>query len=331
MRVSHIALAAIIATGLLPNLGNAAGVLVQQTPDPRPLRSPAEPLPVATISGVAYANNSSSQRLNLYLPMGDGPFPLVIMIHGGAFMFGDPSDVGPGFKTEVDALNADGIAVASIGYRLSGEANFPAAVQDVKAAIRYLRQNAGAQKIDPTRFALWGKSAGANLALLGGLAMDATIFDDPQLVGASVDDSVKAIVAFYPPVDFLLLDTHARARGCQQGGGPMNGPHDAANSPESRYLGGALPQKSAEAMQANPITYLSEESPPLYVAAGTEDCTVAPDQSIMLFDALKARSPTSASASELHIVDGAKHADPIFSQAENLLRVRAFLNRHLNN
>ena len=329
MRVVLIAFAAATTACSSPEAVSVVGVQTGQSSVMGPPGGSREPLPVATMAGIAYADQSASQRMNLYLPQGEGPFPLVIMIHGGAFMFGDHNDAGPGFKTDVDALNADGMAVASIGYRLSGEATFPAAVQDVKTAIRHLRTNAVAYRIDPARFALWGKSAGGNLALLGGLARGVALFENPQLDDSSVDDSVKAIVAFYPPVNFLLLDTHAQARGCQQGSGPIGGPHDSADSPESRYLGGKLQQRVTEAALANPITYLGPDSPPIYLAAGSADCTVAPDQSILFFDAMRTESRAAASTSELHVIDGATHADPVFDQGENLRRVRAFLNRHL--
>lgn len=115
-----------------------------------------------TQKDLAYASGSSAQKLDLYIPTnGSGPFPVVIMVHGGGFMFGDKAD-GAGL-TGVDQLLAAGYAVASINYRLSGEAQYPAQIFDAKAAVRFLRANAGKYNLNPDKFGAWGASAGGNL------------------------------------------------------------------------------------------------------------------------------------------------------------------------
>lgn len=118
-----------------------------------------------TAADVAYAELSEAQKLDLYVPeTGEAPYPLVIYIHGGAFMMGDKAMSA----NELDPLINAGFAVASLNYRLSGEALFPAQVHDVKAAVRWLRANAETYGIDPDNFAAWGASAGGNLvAMLG--------------------------------------------------------------------------------------------------------------------------------------------------------------------
>lgn len=100
---------------------------------------PDDALPSATFFDIAYATTSARQKLDLYLPPGAGPLPLVVYIHGGGFSAGDKDTLELNFAR---ALLSNGYAVASINYRLSGEATFPAAVLDVKAAIRFLRANA---------------------------------------------------------------------------------------------------------------------------------------------------------------------------------------------
>ena len=112
---------------------------------------------------LAYASTSAVQKLDLYLPNeGSGPFPLIIEFHPGGFMTGGKSmGIGP----MLEGLKR-GYAVASVGYRLSGEASFPAAVNDAKAAVKFLRASAGKYNLDPRRFAAWGSSAGGNLAAL---------------------------------------------------------------------------------------------------------------------------------------------------------------------
>lgn len=116
---------------------------------------------------IPYAGQSPNQRLDIYLPQeGEGPFPLLIHVHGGGFAFGDKRD---------DHMNAYlkalgwGWAAASVEYRLSGEAPFPAAVLDCRSAVRYLRENAAEYHLDPSRFAAIGGSAGGNLAAMLGM------------------------------------------------------------------------------------------------------------------------------------------------------------------
>ena len=103
-----------------------------------------------THSDLAYASVSETQKLDLYIPEGTGPFPVVIMVHGGGFMFGDKAD-GMGL-TGVDQLLAAGYAVASINYRLSGEAQYPAQIFDAKAAVRFLRANAETYNLNSEKF-----------------------------------------------------------------------------------------------------------------------------------------------------------------------------------
>ena len=114
--------------------------------------------------GISYADASSTETLDIYLPNeGDGPFPTVIYVHGGGFEFGDANEVitmgllGPTLE--------HGYALVPINYRLSGEATFPAAIEDVKAAIRFIRANAKEYQLNPDRIALWGSSAGGSLEI----------------------------------------------------------------------------------------------------------------------------------------------------------------------
>jgi acetyl esterase/lipase len=117
---------------------------------------------------LAYAKVSPAQKLDLYYPTGNAPFPLVLVVHGGAFMFGDKAD--PPGKAGTDALLEHGYAIANVNYRLSGEAKAPAQIQDVKTAVRWLRAHAKGYTLNPDKFGAWGASAGANLVALLGTA-----------------------------------------------------------------------------------------------------------------------------------------------------------------
>lgn len=265
--------------------------------------------PKPTFGDIAYGANPA-QRFDVWVPAGKGPFPVVLAVHGGAFLFGDKRS-HDGLKDDIALLLAHGIAVASANYRMSGEAKFPAAAQDISAALIALHRKAKSLGLDPNRIALWGKSAGANLVLLAGLAEGKAPIGDGEVV------PVKGIVAMYPPVRFDLMDRQLRASPC----GTSSANHDSADSPESMWLGAAVSTRPDLATLASPLTYITPRSPPLLVQAGTADCMVPHEQSIMLADAFrKAGVPV-----RLDIVSGAKHIDPIFDKPANLAIVLDFL------
>lgn len=217
------------------------------------------------------ADGHPRQKLDLYLPKEGTHLPLIINIHGGAFKMGS-KEVG----VPVEYL-ARGYAVASINYRLSQHAIFPAQLEDCKAAVRWLRAHAAEYRLDPDRFAAWGSSAGGHLAAMLGTTGDIKEFD----VGAHLDQSsrVQAVVDYFGPTDFLQMDAHRLA------GGQL---HDPADSPESLLIGGALQENRAKAERANPITYVSQDDPPFLICHGDADPLVPHHQSELLTAALKA-------------------------------------------
>lgn len=280
----------------------------------------ASPLPDPDHAEIAYATQSSAQTLDIYLPDGNGPFPLVINVHGGGFRMGDKDMLDAPIA---EALLATGIAVASIDYRLSGEAKFPAAIEDAKAAVRFLRANAGRYRLDPDRFLVFGQSAGGNLASLIGTNGNAAVFDNPALGNPGVPSTVVAVIDWFGPSDFSLLDRHAREQGC-----PPD--HGAADSPESAYLGAAIGTVPDKVRASNPITYADPQDPPFLLQKGTEDCLVPVGQSRVLLLALQ----KAGVAAELELLDGAGHGDmglwqPVFSSKANVSRVVAFAEEHL--
>lgn len=258
------------------------------------------------IRDIPYATQSENQRVDLYLPTGTPPpsgYAVVIAIHGGAFRWGDRS-------LELDALDAliaAGFAVASVGYRLSGEELFPAAVDDVREAVRFLRDDAGILSLDPTRFAAWGRSAGGYLAAMLGLIPDrATGFDIHSTRSGSA--AVQAVVDWYGPSDFMSMDAQFRSAP------PSNGAevqwHDSAGSPESEFLGGSLEQMAPIAQLASVLTQVraTTTSTPFFVAAGDQDALVPHQQSTVLVDALR----RNGNPVVFHLIEGAEHASPRF-------------------
>ncbi len=271
-----------------------------------------------TLANQAYASASASEKLDLYRPPGPGPFPVVVYIHGGAFKFGDKRDIG-GFAADVRKLGSLGIAVASINYRMSGEAHFPAAVADAKAAVRWLRAHSKELLLDPEAIGVWGKSAGANIALMVAFTpQDASLYE-ATLGMTDVSDAVQAAVAMYAPTNFLSMDSQARAAACGSGGAY----HDAKDSPESLYVGAPIQEAKALAEQASPATHVSADVPPVLLQAGTGDCVVPFQQTKDLHDVLL--SVAGPQRAKLVLIPGAGHADSKFDAPANLVVVGDFL------
>ena len=270
---------------------------------------------------VPYGTESKAQVLDIYLPdEGDGPFPLVVHIHGGGFAFGDKRD---------DHMNAyltgikEGFAVASVEYRLSGEAIFPAAVLDCRAAIRFLKEHAVEYKIDPARIAPIGGSAGGNLAAM--LAMNVPNGQFPgeeNLALPETSPCVKTAVAQFGPMHFSTMEEQARANG-------ISATHEnPADMPESAYVGGNIGPETADLVeQANPANYASPDMCPILVQHGTRDHLVPFEQSREFVEAVADK----AGADKITYVPlvAADHEDKRFFSGENMALVWDYLKKHL--
>lgn len=269
-----------------------------------------------------YASGAGTQKLDLYLPQGSGPFPVIVNIHGGGFKLGDKSMVGAAIgQAFLDA----GYAIASIDYRLSGEATFPAAVLDAKAAVRFLRANAAKYNLDPNKIVAFGQSAGGNIAAMLGTSGDIAAFDDAKLGSAGVSSRVQAVVDWFGPTDFGQMDAQAKAQGCSS----SDQTHNTASSFESLYLGATVPSAPDLVKQANPITYISADDPPFLIQKGDQDCTVPIENTKMLADALKA----AGNDVQYDLLAGVGHGDSgstlVFEGSANIQRVLAFLKEKL--
>jgi len=304
--------------GMPPLPAGADGALPAGGPPPRVI--------TPTLANIAYATASSAQMLDIYMPEGTGPFPIVVNIHPGGF-FGGSKDMVPGATGQ--AMLKAGYAVASIDYRLSGEAQFPAAVQDVKAAIRFLRANAAKYNLNPDQIAAFGQSAGGNLASMLGTSGDVAAFDDPALGNAGVSSRVQAVINWFGPNDFPQLDAQAKAQGCSE----ADQTHSAADSPESKYLGAAVPTVPELVKQANPISYITPDDPSFFIQKGDQDCTIAIENTKMLADALSAARLDV----QYELLKGVGHGDgfgsttPVFESESNSQKLVDFLNAKLKN
>lgn len=228
--------------------------------------------PQPDFKDVEYARvgDSTSLLLDLYLPdTGSGPYPVIVWIHGGGWQGGGKE---PG---QWAFLLNRGYAVASILYRLTDEAIFPAQIHDCKGAIRWIRAHAGEYRLDPLRIGAFGSSAGGHLvALLG------TSGDVPELEGEiggnlGYSSRVQAVADWYGPANLPTMVEY-----------PSTIDHGAANSPEAKLIGGTIEDNPEKAWAASPVAYVSPDDPPFLIQHGTEDMTVPFHQSVELDSAL---------------------------------------------
>jgi acetyl esterase/lipase len=268
---------------------------------------------------IAYAENSPAQQLDIYLPeTGEGPFPVIVSIHGGAFRMGDKGDVQ--VAPMLEGLKR-GYAVVSINYRLSGEAIFPAQIQDVKAAIRWIKANAKKYKLNANKLATWGGSAGGHLASLAGTSGDVKELEDITQGNANFSSRIQAVVDWFGPINFNTMDAQFKvsAKGKTD--------HDDANSPESELVGKKITDAFDLVKRANPATYITKDDPPFFIEHGTLDHLVPTEQSIDFATALE--KILGKEKVTLKLLEGAGHGTPQFGTKENLDSVFNFLDKLL--
>ena len=252
-------------------------------------------------------NAAPRQRLDIYLPasaQAGAPRPLIVWIHGGAWRIGTKDDC-PAAR-----LVSLGYAAASIEYRFSQDAPFPAQIEDCKAAIRWLRAHSREYGIDPSRIGVWGASAGGHLVALLGVTGHVSDFD----TGPNLDQSsaVQCVIDFFGPTDFLHY------------GDPPDTFSSLGNA-VAQLLGGPFSTHQALARSASPIYFVTRDAAPFLILQGDHDPLVPMEQSVALNAALqKAGVPGT-----LHIVKGGGHGGPGFSTPEVRKLIVDFLARYL--
>ena len=271
---------------------------------------------------LAYAALSPAQKLDIYLPEeGDGPFPVILAIHGGAFMGCDKADMQ--ILPMLEGLKR-GYAVVSINYRMSGEAKFPALVQDAKAAVRWVRANAELYRLDPQRIAAWGGSAGGYQATMLGVSAGIGDLEDLSLGNPDQPCHVQAVVAWFGPTNFLKMDEQLAESGLLP---PPGFRHSEANSPESLLFGKIITEIPEIVRAANPETYIRPNAPPFLLQHGTKDAVVPFQQSIEF--AAKLTEVLGKEKVTLELIEKAEHADVRFETPQNVAKVLDFIDKHL--
>jgi acetyl esterase/lipase len=235
--------------------------------------------------------------LDLYRPQhAPSALPVIVSIHGGGW-HGGTKERSPGLH-----FTRHGYAVASIEYRLTGEATFPSQIHDCKAAVRWLRANAGRYGLDPERFGAWGASAGGHLAALLGTSGGVAELEG-ELGNPTRSSRIQAVVDFFGPID-------------------VAGWHRYKGETKANLIGAPIAGNEARLAKADPTTYIDAGDPPVLVAHGERDTLVPKAQSELLHAALRGAGVEST----LVLVPGAAHS---VQELDLDARVLAFLDRHL--
>ena len=263
-----------------------------------------------------YGPHGDGNKLDLYLPeKADAPLPLVIFIHGGGWQAGSKDDGAPGL-----GLLGKGYALASINYRLSQEAKFPAQIEDCKAAVRFLRANAKKYNLDPDHIGVWGASAGGHLVALLGTTGGVKELDGDG-PNREQSSAVQAVVDWFGPTDMLEMKAQADAQTDVK----FVLDADAADSPVGKLFGGPVQEHKDLAERANPIHYVAKDAAPFLIMHGDKDPLVPLAQSKVLDEALK----KAGAESTLVVIEGAGHGGPGFGAPENLQKIVDFLDKRL--
>ena len=269
-------------------------------------RSPVLPDGVEVERDIAYVEGGHErQKLDLYRPSGfdptsDEPRPLVVWIHGGGWRNGSKANALPLRQRYVE----DGYLLASVGYRLTDVAGFPAQTDDCLAALRFLREHADEYGIAADRIAVWGASAGGHLAAMMGV-MEADSEGREHVQPA-------AVVDYFGPSDLLAFaDFSDRVRG--------------PNSPEALLLRGPVLQNREKAAEASPVTHVDADDPPMLMVHGDRDPLVPLRQS----ERLQERLAEVGVEARLVEIRGGGHGGRSWNDPRIVAAVRTFLDEYL--
>lgn len=233
--------------------------------------------------GVEFSNAENQHlQMNIARPKeGGGPFPAVLCIHGGGFRAGTRE----GYDRMCLALAQRGYVAATVTYRLAPTFQFPAAVHDCKAAVRWLRANATRYHLDPARIGAMGGSAGGHLALFLGVTEGVKAFEGEGNTGVS--SAVNCVVSYAGPSDFTK----------------SYGKSVDAHEVLPLFFGGNLETRRREHVVGSPLYWVTPQAPPTLCIHGTKDEYVAHEQAGWMVDRLKAAGVEAS----LFSIEGAGH------------------------
>ncbi len=306
-RISHPLRRALSFAGIFIIVLSGVAPAEQAPAAPAPPRSKELPDDSKVLLDLPYVEGGHDrQKLDLYLPA-QPKGPLLIWIHGGGWRGGTKANP-PGL-----AMVKNGVAVASVEYRFSQDAVFPAQIEDCKAAVRWLRAHAGEYGYRKDMFAAWGASAGGHLVALLGVTGQVHDFD----VGANLDQSsaVQCVIDWFGPSDFPGYDENLPTAMVQR---------ENPNSVIAQLFGGPVSQKLELAKRASPVNWVTKDAAPMLIMQGTNDPLVPLDQSQRLYKKLK----EAGADVTLDVIEGAGHGGPQFVTVDKLKLIFEFLTKH---
>ncbi len=285
----------------------------------------AESIPATTdLSGFSrrwmdlqYSDRSETLKLNITLPNeGEGPFPVIVFFHGGGWLIGDKNHVQ---TQSVHRLLYAGYAVASVNYRLSDEAKWPANLHDCKAAIRFLRANGAKYNLDTTRIGVVGNSAGGHLAALLGTTNGMPEFEDLSMGWADASSDVQAAFIWFGIYDFVNWKQDFEKA--------YNKPLPDVGA-ESYMFGHYLQTVTQDMVDASPIEHLSKQSTvPFYVEHGTGDHAVPWFQCQRFYE--RYVELLGKENITMHLFEGAEHSAPCYKEDENVFEFVKFFDKYI--
>ena len=276
-----------------------------------------------------YADCSPAQTLDLYLPAeGDGPFPLIALVHGGGWCSG--SKRGTTMECVFRCLS-QGFALASIEYRFATDAPLPAMVHDVKAAIRYLRAHASELRLAADRIVMWGNSSGGHVAnMVAATGSHPGLVDDLALGNAEQSSAVQGLISWYAPVDMLQLDLcdalppDENIRWLEPGA--FDDATDTGLPTMQAIAIGCIPRFNPNAaLAASPIEYVDTTFPPALFQHGCADPIIPFTQSAAMWK--RVCDVCGPNRAKLELFDGATHGDPRIKAPDNIDRCLDFVRR----
>ena len=304
-----------LVSALLAVITLCVATRAEDAPTTRPAQKTKLPPGFEAARDVLYGDApGAANKLDVYWAgKPEGKRPLIVWVHGGGWEGGD--------KAGCPALGMvpRGYVVASINYRFSREAIFPAQIEDCKGAIRFLRAHANDYHIDPDKIGVWGASAGGHLVALLGTSGGANAKDIEGTVGGNADQSsrVQAVCDWFGPTDMSQFFQEAGSENIFK-------PSPKA-SPINKLFGGPVEEHKELVAQANPITFITKDAPPFLIMHGDKDQLVPVAQSQILADALKAAGVEC----HLEVLAGAGHGTG-FNRPDVPKMVADFFDKHLN-
>lgn len=260
------------------------------------------------------------QKLDIYLPpTGDGPWPLIIYVHGGGWTLGSKRECS--LDAIIDALNY-GYAIISVDYRLVPQVIFPEFLYDVKTAVRWARANAAQYGFDPERFAVMGDSAGGNLALMIGFTADIPEYEGYKYGWSEVSSSVQAVVDMFGTA-ILNADDPAFLK-------ESGVPEIRLGDPNTSRLESRMKCFTTDAAMLafiSPLALVHKDIPPVLILQGEMDPTVPKQHSILLAERI--HKLCGSERADLRLYPERTHADYAFMTDETAHTVVEFLDKHL--